>query len=105
MSVSLLVCWSVGLLICWSVGLLVRQSVGLAGNVNILDVFKRLILKTYLCVVLMCQPNMANMLPTLQLLMFFFSRHMSCCVIDCQHVSNATTSQCGRGTTREAAVQ
>jgi hypothetical protein len=23
----------------------------------------------------------------------FFSRHMSCCVIDCQHIGHATTSQ------------
>ncbi len=51
----------------------------LAGNVNILDVFKRLILKTYLCVVLMCQPDTADMLPTLQLLMVFF--HVICRVV------------------------
>ncbi len=35
----------------------------------------------------------------------FFSYHMLCHVVDCQHVSNATTSQHGRGATREAAVQ
>ena len=51
----------------------------LAGNVNILDVFNRLVLKICLCVVPMCQPNMANMLPTLRLLMFFL--HVICCVM------------------------
>jgi hypothetical protein len=34
------------------------------------------------------------MVPTLQLLMFF-SRHMLCCVVDCQHVNNATTASTG----------
>jgi hypothetical protein len=51
----------------------------LAGNVNILDVFKRLILKTCLCVIPTCQPNTADMSPTLQLLMVFF--HVICRVV------------------------
>jgi hypothetical protein len=51
----------------------------LARNVNILDVFKKLILKTCLCVILTCQPNTADMSPTLQLLMFFFL--VLCCVV------------------------
>jgi hypothetical protein len=59
------------------------QAVGaapvLAGNVNILDVFKRLFLKTCLCVVPTCQPNMATMLPTSQLLINFF--HIICGVM------------------------
>jgi hypothetical protein len=54
----------------------------LTGNVDILDVFKRLILKTCLHVVPTCQPKTADMSPTSQLLMVFFSHHM-CRVIDC----------------------
>jgi hypothetical protein len=78
----------------------------LAGNVNILDVFKRLTLKTCLCVILTCQPDTADVSPTSQLLMVFFSCHiMSCPVVDCRHVGNATTSQRGRGATSEAAVR
>jgi hypothetical protein len=56
----------------WAICSTYHTVLNLAGNVNILDVFKRYILKTCLCVVLMCQPNTANMSPTLQLLMFFF---------------------------------
>ncbi len=53
---------------------------GLAGDIDMFDVFKRLILKIFHCVVPACQPNTANMLPTWQLLVGFSSRHMSCCV-------------------------
>ncbi len=82
----------------------VHRHISLSGNVDIFDIFKRLILKTCLRVVPTCQPNIADMPPTLQLLMFF-SHHMPCRVVDCQHVDDATTSQCRIGTTREVAVQ
>ncbi len=64
----------------WAICSTYHTVLNLAGNVNILDVFKRLILKTCLCVVLTCQPNTANMLPTSQLLMFFIMKYVvSCC--------------------------
>ncbi len=38
------------------------------------------------------QPDTADMLPASQLLMVFFSLHMTCRVIDFRHVGNLTTS-------------
>jgi hypothetical protein len=58
-------------------------SIDLAGNVNIFNVIKRIILKIFLCVVPTCQPDTANMSPTWQLLVFFFMSYVVSCVIDC----------------------
>jgi hypothetical protein len=53
--------------------------VSVVGNVKIFTVFKRLILKTFLHVVPTCQPDMADMSLTSQLLVVFF--HVICCVV------------------------
>ncbi len=68
----------------------IGRHISLAGNVNIFDVFKRLILKTCLRVVPMCQPDTAKMSPTLQLLMVFLMSHvMSCCwLLTCWQCNN-----------------
>jgi hypothetical protein len=52
----------------------------LAGNVDIFDVFKRLILKTSLCVVPTCRPNMLKCHQHCNFWLFFFTSYvMSCC--------------------------
>ncbi len=73
----------------WHVKLLLLN---VAGNIDIVDVFKRLTLKTVLCVVPTCWPNTACILPTLQLLVVFFSCHMSSHVLLIADMSDSMVS-------------